>query len=78
MGLLEAREENPPFPVPARPRAGTQGTCAVVAVGQMPSQTTFLIIFQIILWQKAAQAAARADQDTGPAVVPHRGRRVRS
>lgn len=69
MGLLEAPGENTPLSCsplatsfPAL-RAGTQGTSAVAAVGQMPSQSPFLIIFQIILWRKAPQAAAHVQPE---------------
>lgn len=69
MRIVEAREENTPFSCsclatsfPAL-RAGTRGSSAVAAVGQMPSQTPFLIIFQIILWRKAPQAAAHVQAE---------------
>lgn len=85
MGLLEARQENTPkhphscscsaTSSPA-PRAGTQGTCAVAEVGQMTSQIPFLIIFQMILWRKAARAAAHVQPERIRTVVPQLSRTV--
>lgn len=79
--------KTPCFPVPAvlrppaAPQAGTQAMSAVAAVGKMPSQTPFLIIFLCLFGggnYLAAKSTAGhcpcpvgADLAPGPRVVPH-------